>query len=117
MNALKILAGLLELPKAERDMIIQLAGKASAIQAVVIKEARSQKIGRKGVRKYRPQEKKYLDRLFKDKVGRGVSIDEFVGEAASNLGRSEGAIRRKWDDFIEGRSDNGTWDQWVGGDQ
>lgn len=110
MNALKVLAGLLELPKAERDMIIQLATKGSQDLA----HGKPAKANRRRNRNkhYTHKERVWLNEHFKLNAN---NPDKAITMACEDLGRSFDAIERKWSDYLSGRSDIGTWTDWVEG--
>lgn len=111
MNALKILAGLLELPKAERDMIVQLATKEPPKQ-VHRKVTKAGVSCRNGQKQYTHKDRVWLDEHFRSNP---VDVDKAIAEGMKELGRSYDAIQRKWEDFACNRSSKGTWADWVKG--
>jgi len=111
MNALKILAGLLELPKVERDMIVKLATREPSQQ--VHRKVIKTDIGCKnGQKQYTHEERVWLNEHFKSNPG---DTNKTIAEAMKELGRSYDAIQRKLEDFACNRSSKGTWADWVKG--
>lgn len=114
MNAIKILGHLMNLPASDRDMVIDLAKTMSDSLQKKRAVSSQKKQVRKGVRPYLPDERKWLNDLFVEIENGTKDADASFREASKRLRRSTGAIERKWLDFNEGKSDIGSWDDWVG---
>lgn len=114
MNAIKVLGHLMNLPVSEREVVIELARNMSDSlpkkRAVKIQK----KQARKGVGPYSSDDRNWLNNEFMALHGTGREFEAFP-RIARHLDRSVGAIERKWGDFISGRSDVGTWQEWVNG--
>ena len=114
MNAIKVLGYLMNLPVSDRDMVIELAKNMSDSLQKKRAVQGQKKQARKGVRPYSPEDRKWLNDLFIEIESGSKNSDIAFREASKRLRRSIGAIERKWLDFNEGRSDIGSWDDWVG---
>lgn len=116
MNMREVLAALLMLPDDDRRKIVEIVAAMDGMledkPAAIHKPTKRKVLGSNGQKPYTHKERMWLHDHFLNNSG---DTEKAISDAMILLGRSHDAILRKWEDFARGRSDIGTWSDWVKG--